>query len=145
MPRERFVYDRATGDLVSAAEHRAREEARASSRRFEFREPRHVRRGTYLWRNGRWVHITQLRRRARRRSDGIQVISDIDPYRTVAADIAKGGKRTVIGSRSEHREFLRRNGYTEVGNEFVAPKREALSRADRISDIKRAMAERGHS
>ena len=35
----------------------------------------------------------------------------------VAGDIANGGKAPIIKSRSDHREFLRRNKYVEVGNE----------------------------
>ena len=41
------------------------------------------------------------------------VIPDIKPYMAVAGDMA--GK--WISSRKEHREFLRRNGFEEVGNE----------------------------
>jgi putative FmdB family regulatory protein len=43
------------------------------------------------------------------------VRSDIEPYRAIATDIATG-KRPTITSRSEHREFLKRNGLIEVGN-----------------------------
>lgn len=67
------------------------------------------------------------------------VMGDIDPYRAVAADV--DGKRHVIGGRRQHREFLKRNNYTEVGNEYVTPKRHELSRSERIADIKRAMGE----
>ncbi len=67
------------------------------------------------------------------------VVSDIQSYRAVAADV--DGKRPVIGGRRQHREFLARNNYTEVGNDYVAPKREELSRSERIADIKRAMGE----
>lgn len=66
------------------------------------------------------------------------VISDLEPYRAAAAD-KHTGKRPVIGGRRQHREFLRNNGYTEVGNEYVTPRREELSRGDRVSDIKRAL------
>lgn len=41
------------------------------------------------------------------------VIPDIEPYVAVAGDMA--GK--VIRSRKEHREFLRRNNFEEIGNE----------------------------
>lgn len=41
------------------------------------------------------------------------IIPDIQPYVAVAGD--RAGK--VIGSRREHKEFLRRNGFEEVGNE----------------------------
>lgn len=42
---------------------------------------------------------------------------DIQPYRAVAGD--RAGK--VIGSRAEHREFLKRNRFVEVGNEPIRP------------------------
>ncbi len=45
-----------------------------------------------------------------------RVIADIEPYTTVAAD-KETKKRVRIGSRREHREFLKRNGYEELGNE----------------------------
>lgn len=47
----------------------------------------------------------------------IEIIKDIEPYRAVAEDVATGNA-PVITSRSAHREFLRRNNYLEVGNEF---------------------------
>lgn len=65
------------------------------------------------------------------------VIGDIEPYRAVAAD--QNGKRPVIGGRRQHREFLQRNGYQEIGNDYVPPRREHLSQGGRVSDIKRAM------
>jgi hypothetical protein len=48
-----------------------------------------------------------------RRSRPGHIIPDIEPYVAVAGDMA--GK--VIGSRKEHREFLRRNNFEEIGNE----------------------------
>ncbi len=48
------------------------------------------------------------------------VQADIEPYRTVAAD-QESGKRLNITSRKQHKEFLKRNGYEELGNE--KPKR----------------------
>ena len=44
-----------------------------------------------------------------------QVVRDIEPYMAIATDVATG-KPPRIGSRREHREFLKRNGYVEVGN-----------------------------
>ena len=46
------------------------------------------------------------------------VAPDISAYQAVAVDVATG-KPPVINSRSAHREFLQRNGYTEVGNESI--------------------------
>ncbi len=68
-------------------------------------------------------------------------IRDIDPYRAAASDVASENKRPVIGSRSRHREFLRDNGYVEVGNSFVPNQRVELPKGDRIADIKRALGE----
>lgn len=49
-----------------------------------------------------------------------QIVRDIEPYRAVATDVATG-TAPVIRSRREHREFLRRNGYSEVGTEQPKP------------------------
>ncbi|MDR6393052.1 zinc ribbon domain-containing protein [Paraburkholderia phenoliruptrix] len=49
------------------------------------------------------------------------VTPDIGPYQAVAVDIATG-RPPVINSRSAHRDFLKRNGYTEVGTERVGRK-----------------------
>lgn len=45
-----------------------------------------------------------------------RVTADITPYFTVAAD-KETGRCQHIRSRKQHREFLKRNGYEEVGNE----------------------------
>lgn len=44
------------------------------------------------------------------------VRSDIAPYQAMGVDVANG-KCPVISSRAEHRDYLRRNGYIEVGND----------------------------
>lgn len=78
---------------------------------------------------------------------GPSVISDIDPYRAAASDVACDGKRPVINSRSEHRAFLRRNGYVETGTEMprVYDDRPTARQhqESRIHDIKRAMGDYG--
>ena len=48
--------------------------------------------------------------------NSIQIIKDIEPYRPVASDLGKAPKPVM--SRREHREFLKRNNYREVGNEL---------------------------
>ena len=45
------------------------------------------------------------------------VIADIQPYQAMGVDLATG-KAPVITSRSQHRDYLRRNGYVEVGNDL---------------------------
>ena len=42
---------------------------------------------------------------------------DLAPYNAVAID-ERSGARPVIQGRKEHREFLKRNGYVEVGNDI---------------------------
>ena len=94
-------------------------------------------RATYVMRNGRLV------RKRKDPSPSVwaacpQIMSDIAPYRTAATDVATG-QRAVIGGRRQHREFLRRNGYVELGNDYVPPQRDELSRTDRVADIRRAL------
>lgn len=50
------------------------------------------------------------------------VAPDIQAYQAVAVDVATG-KPPVINSRSAHRDFLKRNGYVEVGNEPLSRNR----------------------
>ena len=45
-----------------------------------------------------------------------QIVPDIQPYMTVAAD-NETGKRQYITSRVKHKEFLKRNRLIEIGNE----------------------------
>lgn len=78
---------------------------------------------------------------------GPALIKDIEGYRAMGADIACGGKRPFITSRSRHREYLKRNGYVETGNETPRvyddrPTQRQLTE-QRIHDIKRAMGEYG--
>lgn len=65
-----------------------------------------------------------------------QLTPDIQPYKAIATDVATG-KPPVIGSRREHKEFLRRNNYVEVGNEKMSAER----KHDTVSkqEIKRVM------
>lgn len=52
---------------------------------------------------------------------------DINPYRSVAVD-KETGKPAIVTSRKQHREFLLRNDYVEVGTE--APKFNRSEEAD---------------
>ena len=80
-------------------------------------------------------------------SKGPALIKDIEPYRAMGSDVACNGLRPMIGSRSEHRAYLRRNGYVETGNEKpkVYDDRPTARQAQeqRVHDIKRAMGEYG--
>lgn len=96
-------------------------------------------RETLILRNGKW--IDKRKAPLLHRADGApMVISDLPEYRTAAAD-KHTGKRPVIGGRRQHREFLSRNGYAEVGNDYTPPRREELSRGDRVSDIRRSFGD----
>lgn len=96
-------------------------------------------RETFVYRNGELVP-RHLAAPLNRSDSAPMIMGDLAPYRSAAAD--KGtGKREIIGGRRQHREFLARNGYTEVGNERMAIRKEELQRGDRVSDIKRAFGE----
>jgi hypothetical protein len=49
------------------------------------------------------------------------VVADIPAYQAVGVDKASG-KMPMIEGRAQHREYLRRNGYVEVGNEKLPEK-----------------------
>ena len=49
------------------------------------------------------------------------VITDIQPYQAIACD-KQTGKAPVIQGRAQHREFLHKNGYIEMGNEKITNK-----------------------
>lgn len=71
------------------------------------------------------------------------VVSDIAPYRAVGTDIATGD-RPVISSRSQHRDYLKRNGFVELGNEMPKPaKIEHSSPAEIGRQIKSVMDQKG--
>lgn len=67
----------------------------------------------------------------------MQVVKDIEPYHAVAVD-KRTGKPPVIMSRREHKEFLKVNGYREVGNEPIRKPPEDTIRDSR-QDIKRTL------
>ena len=60
---------------------------------------------TFVVKDGELVEKTEASRNA-----GLSLIRDIEPYQNMK-------DRGWITSRSEHREFLRRNNFVEVGNE----------------------------
>lgn len=66
-----------------------------------------------------------------------QIIRDIDPYKAVAVD-SRTGKAPRIGSRREHREFLKANNYVEVGNEPIR-ERPIIDVPDSHADIARTI------
>ena len=82
----------------------------------------------YVWRNGHWVEIDRDAPLPPRKTPYVR--SDIADYRSVLTG-------ETIGSRSRHREHLRAHGCIEVGNEYVAPSREALPSPR--EDIERAL------
>lgn len=90
-------------------------------------------------RNGKWFNKA-VAPPLNRSNAAPMVIGDMPEYRAAAAD-KETGKRPVIGGRRQHREFLQRNGYREVGNDYVAPRRDEFTRQDRVSDIRRALGD----
>lgn len=75
-------------------------------------------RKVFVYRNGKAVPKAEARRAE------LHIIPDIEPYRPVAgpeaeAFIRKDKKNAkLIGGRRQHREYLKRNGLIEVGNEW---------------------------
>jgi hypothetical protein len=63
---------------------------------------------------------------------GLQIVKDIDPYKSVVDG-------SVIGGRKQHRDFLKSRGLVEVGNENVQQK--YIPPSNPVHDIVRAMEE----
>lgn len=70
----------------------------------------------YIAVGDKWVPIEEFERPD---SPHHHVMPDIEPYQAMAVDVATG-IAPVIKSRSEHREYLKRNGLVEIGNEVEA-------------------------
>lgn len=64
-------------------------------------------------------------------SSGIQVVKDIEPYRSVIT-------KEIIGGRKQHRDHLKAHGCIEVGNEHGTPFQPSQVGGLGL-DIKRAM------
>jgi len=60
---------------------------------------------TFVYRDGKLVEKSEASRKA-----GLSIMRDIEPYQNMK-------DWGWITSRSQHREFLRRNNFVEVGNE----------------------------
>jgi putative FmdB family regulatory protein len=72
-----------------------------------------------------------------------QIVTDIQPYQAMGVDIATG-KAPVITSRSQHRDYLKRNGYVEVGNEKPrTADRPEISDKDVARDVKKTIEKTG--
>ena len=67
----------------------------------------------YIERDGHWVEIGADYVLP---SIGPMVMRDIKPYQAMGVDVATGNA-PVIDGRSQHREYMRRNNYIEIGNE----------------------------
>jgi hypothetical protein len=63
---------------------------------------------------------------------GLQIVKDIDPYKSVVDG-------SVIGGRKQHRDHLKARGLVEVGNESVQQK--YIPPSNPVHDIVRAMEE----
>ena len=78
-----------------------------------------------------------------RKISPLHVVSDIQPYQAMGVDVATG-KAPMITSRSEHRDYLKRNNYVEIGNENPVPKRsETISDKEIGKDLKKTIEQKG--
>ena len=60
---------------------------------------------TFVYRDGKLIEKTEASRNA-----GLNIMRDIEPYQNMK-------DRGWIPSRSQHREFLKKHNFVEVGNE----------------------------
>lgn len=75
------------------------------------------------------------------------VQGDTPAYQAMAVD-AKTGTAPVIEGRVQHREFLRRNGYVEVGNDIPKPRTEVQGdfnvRRELVEATRAVLSQPGH-
>jgi len=113
-----FVYDDATGEVVTKEELAERRAKRSPKTARSEIPDRTVERG--VWRidrkTGDFVSLEEWCRRNPDTSIGLQIVKDIEPYQNII-----DGK--VITSRKHHRDFKRAHGVTEVGNEKLLRER----------------------
>ncbi len=137
MSRESFVYDRYQGKVVRKEDYQPPERTDHLDASHLLVNP--VQRGHWIWdrAKGDLVPADEFHHRRAVRA-GANIIRDIEPYQAVASDLASGDN-PVIGGRRQHREFLSRNGYVELGNDVPRNRRQEMPSL--IPDIKRAMGE----
>lgn len=68
------------------------------------------------------------------------VIGDISPYQAMGYDLASGNA-PIIKSRSEHRAYLQRNGYTEVGNDMPVTRKPVDGEYNVRAELREAVRE----
>lgn len=135
--RETWVYDPAVKQVVPKTEYLARERP---SRNMTYASPKKVTRGSWILDPVTLKLIPKHLYQGPGRS-GLQIVRDIESYRPVAAD-KHTGLRPVIGGRRQHREFLKRNGYIELGNEKLKNNTQLGPRPGEVArEIKRALGE----
>lgn len=75
------------------------------------------------------------------------VMGDQAPYQAVAVDV-KTGTAPRIDGRAQHREFLRRNGYHEVGNDIPKTRTEVTGdfnvRRELVEATRAVLSQPGH-
>ena len=67
-------------------------------------------------RNQQTGELETVERKSTPRTKHLHIMPDLPPYKAVSGDMA--GKE--VSGRKQHREFLKRNGFMEVGNEHKA-------------------------
>lgn len=68
------------------------------------------------------------------------VIADIAPYQAMGVDVASGNA-PMITSRSQHRDYLKRNGYVEIGNEMPKERTEIHGDFNNRAELTQAVRE----
>lgn len=136
--REVYIYDRYRGNIVLKSEYQPPDHGGSQDGSALFDKP--VERGRWIWDReaGELLTVDAFYARRGARQDGPLIIRDIDPYQAVASDLG-GSDKPIISGRRQHREFLSRNNYVEVGNDM--PQRQRQEMPSLIHDLKRAMGE----
>jgi len=128
MTRGTYVWDPIAKAVVEKGKQRAAPPAKRAA--VKALACRNVARGRFYWNGKDWVPYAP--HAAGGKGRGLQVVRDIEPYRSVIT-----GER--VGGRRQHRDHLRAHGCVEVGNDMPTSKTPAVDRESIRQDLKRAV------
>ena len=135
MPRETFVRDRNTGEIVLKEEYLRRQEAQRTGSKFQPKKIERVVGARYVYDRARQKVVEASEYYRDRPRPGVHLIKDLQPYKSMVTG------ETIDGRRA-HRDHLRRHDVVEIGNEKnYAGKKPEIERPE--YDLKRVMESYG--
>ncbi len=129
MTRGTYVWDPITGKVVEKSKRTPEPPAKRAAAA-ALKRCRKAIRGRFYWNGRDWVPYADRNRAGR--GHGLQLVRDVDPYRSVITG-------ETIGGRRQHRDHLRAHGCVEIGNDMPQRRESGIDREGIRQDLKRAL------